>query len=122
MERLGDQVLAHLGPVGVRGVDQVDAQLDDAPEEALGLLRVVRRAPDALPGDPHGAETKAVDLEVTADGEGVHAYDASDRVQIPASCDASDRYSSNTLLQSCTRSVSSWPRSTLSASGCAACT
>ena len=73
MERLGDQVLADLGTVGVRGVDQVDAELDDAPEEALGLLRILRRAPDALPCDAHGAEAEAVDLEVTADGEGVHA-------------------------------------------------
>ena len=73
MERLGDQVLAHLRTVGVGGVDQVDAELQNAPEEALGLLRIVGRAPDALPGDPHGAETESVDLEVTADGEGVHA-------------------------------------------------
>ena len=73
MERLGDQVLAHLRAVRVRRVDQVDAELDDAPEEALGLLRVVGRAPDAVARDPHGAEAEAVNLEVTADGEGVHA-------------------------------------------------
>ena len=73
VERLGDQVLAHLRAVRVGRVDQVDAELHDAPEEALGLLRIVGRAPDALPGDPHGAEPEAVNLEVTADGEGVHA-------------------------------------------------
>jgi hypothetical protein len=31
MERLRDQVLAHLRPVRVCGVDQVDAELDNAP-------------------------------------------------------------------------------------------
>jgi hypothetical protein len=73
MERLGDQVLAHLRAVGVGRVDQVDADLDDAAEEALGLLRVLGRAPDALPCDPHGAEAKTVNFQVTADAEGVHA-------------------------------------------------
>jgi hypothetical protein len=63
----------HLRAVRVGRVDQVDAQLQNAPEEALRLLRIGGRAPDALPGDPHGAKPEAVDLEVTADGEGVHA-------------------------------------------------
>ena len=78
MKRLGDQVLAYLGAVRVGRVDQVDAELDDAPEQALGLLGVVGRAPDATAGDPHGAEAEPADLEITADGEGVHATDASD--------------------------------------------
>jgi hypothetical protein len=73
VERLSDEHFGHLGPVRVRGVDQVDAELDDSPEETLCLLRVVGRAPDAGACDPHGAEPKAVDLEVPADGEGVHA-------------------------------------------------
>jgi hypothetical protein len=79
MERLGDQVLAHLRPVRVGRVDQVDAELDDPPEEALGLVRVVRRAPDARPRDPHGAESEALNLELAADREGVHPTDASER-------------------------------------------
>jgi hypothetical protein len=31
VERLRDQQLAQLGPVGVGGVDQVDAELDGSP-------------------------------------------------------------------------------------------
>jgi hypothetical protein len=72
MQRLGDQVLAHLWAVRVGGVDQIDSQLDDSPEQTLGLLRVVWRAPDALPCDPHGAKAEAMNLEVTPDGERVH--------------------------------------------------
>jgi hypothetical protein len=79
VEDLGNQVLAHLGPVRVRGVDQVDAQHHDAAEEALGLLWIVRSAPNAVPRDPHGAEAEAVNLQVSADAEGIHLNDASER-------------------------------------------
>ena len=71
VQRLGDQVLADLGPVGVGGVDQVDAELDRrgaAPR--LRLVGVVGRAPDAVAGDPHRAEAEPADLEVAADREG----------------------------------------------------
>ena len=71
VQRLGDQLLADLGPVGVGGVDQVDAELDDPAQHALGPVAVGRLAPDPVAGDPHRAEAEAVDLEVAADLESV---------------------------------------------------
>ena len=67
MQRLGDQRLAHLGPVGVGRVDQVDAQLDCPPEHAARLVRLRRRAPDARSRERHGAEPETPHLELAAD-------------------------------------------------------
>ena len=69
VQRLRDQVLAHLGAVGVRGVDQVDVELDRSPEDAQRLVAVARLAPDALAGDPHGAEAEAPHRHVAAEDE-----------------------------------------------------
>jgi hypothetical protein len=49
----GDQSLAHIGAVGVRCVDEVDAELDSASEDGLGRLRVRRFTPDAVARNPH---------------------------------------------------------------------
>ena len=70
VERLGDQLLAHLGPVGVGGVDEVDAELDGAAQDRLRALAVGRRPPDALAGDPHRAEPEPAHLEVAAERDG----------------------------------------------------
>ena len=59
VKRLGDELLADPGPVGVGGVDQVDAELDRAPQHRDCGVAVRRRlAPDPLPGDAHRAETR----------------------------------------------------------------
>ena len=55
------------GPVGVGGVDEVDAELDRAAQDRLRLVAVGGRAPDAGAGDPHRAEAEAVDGQVAAD-------------------------------------------------------
>lgn len=44
MERRGDQFLADRRPVGVGGVDQVDAELDRAPRQGERPLAVGRRS------------------------------------------------------------------------------
>ena len=67
MQRLGDQRLAHLGPVGVGRVDQVHAQLDRPPEHPPRLVRLRRRAPDARSRERHGAEPEAPHLQLAAD-------------------------------------------------------
>src|SRR4051794_29958936 len=58
IEGLGDQLLADVRPVRVRGVDQVDAQLHRAPQDGNGLAVVRRRSPDAGTGNPHRAEAE----------------------------------------------------------------
>ena len=40
VQRLGDQPLGNLRPVGVGGIDQVDAQLDGAAQNAAGFGRI----------------------------------------------------------------------------------
>jgi hypothetical protein len=64
VQRLGDQPFAGLGPVGVGGVDEVDAQLDCTLEEAMGLLWFLRLLPD--PRQAHGAEPDPVDRHHSA--------------------------------------------------------
>src|SRR5205807_180066 len=70
LERLGDQRLAHLGPVGIGGVDEVDLELHGPAEHGLGLLALGWVPPDPGPGEAHGAEAEAVDGEVGADADG----------------------------------------------------
>src|SRR5947209_8504701 len=67
VERLGDQPLADLGPIGVGGIDEVDAEIDRAAEHALAFLAISGLTPDAFAGQPHGAEAEAIDGEITAD-------------------------------------------------------
>jgi hypothetical protein len=64
MERLGDELLAHVRAVGVRSVDEVDPELDGSAQHSAGLVSVGRIAPDASAGDAHGAEAEAVDRQV----------------------------------------------------------
>ena len=61
VERLGQDFLADVGPVGVGGVDEVHAQLHGAAYDGDGGLPVGRLAPDAVPDDAHGAEAQAMD-------------------------------------------------------------
>src|SRR3989454_8782471 len=62
MERLGDKPLAHLGSVGVGGIDERDAELDGPTQYGDRLAVVARFAPDPPARDPHSAEAEAVHL------------------------------------------------------------
>lgn len=66
----GDEPLAHLGAVAVGGVDEIDAELGDAFQDALRLGRVCGLTPDAGAGDAHRPEAESVDGKIAADGEG----------------------------------------------------
>ena len=79
MQCLGDQLLADHGAVAVRGVDEVHAALDGGPEDSQCALVVLRRAPDAVAGDLHGAVAEPVHLEVAAESEGVGVVDGGRR-------------------------------------------
>jgi len=67
VQRLGDEVLAHLGTVRVGGVDEVHVELDCSTQYRFGFVHVARFTPDAAPGDPHGTEPESIDGEVSAD-------------------------------------------------------
>ena len=70
MQRLADQILADVRAVRVRGVDQVDAELDRAPQDGERLLAVGRLAPDAGAGDLHRPEAEPMHGQIAADPEG----------------------------------------------------
>jgi len=69
MQRLADQLFADARAVAVGGVDEVYVQRAQALERAQRLGAVRWRAPDAVAGQAHGAEAKAIDLEVAGDLE-----------------------------------------------------
>jgi hypothetical protein len=64
MERLGDQLLAHLGPIRVGGVDQIDSELDGASQHRDRLIVILRWPPDARPSDAHRAEAQPANAAV----------------------------------------------------------
>jgi hypothetical protein len=73
MKGLGDQLFADIGSVAVGGVDEVDAQLGEAAQDAQGFVAIGRGTPDTFAGDAHGAKAEPVDLNVAANGEGAGA-------------------------------------------------
>ena len=66
MEGLGDQPLADLGTVRVRGVDQIDPELHGAPQHGDRFRLIARLPPNPPAGEPHGPETEAVYGKVAA--------------------------------------------------------
>src|SRR5215208_5531503 len=69
MQRLGYQLLADVGTVGVGGVDEVDTEVDGSPQPRLRRLGIVRRSPAAVARDSHRAEAETPDLEVAAEAQ-----------------------------------------------------
>ena len=69
MERLRDLFFVDVRAVRVGRVDEVDAQLDGAPQHVQRVLAVQRPAPDARPAQTHRAEAEPVDGQVAADGD-----------------------------------------------------
>jgi hypothetical protein len=64
-----DKLLGDIRPVGVRGVDEIDAKLRQAFECPDRLGPVKGRTPDAGAGDAHRPEAEAVDLDVATNLE-----------------------------------------------------
>src|SRR6202521_1860935 len=63
-QRFGDQLLADPGTVGIGCVDEADAELDRTAQQAYRCCPILRRTPDAAPGDPHAAEAEPADAEI----------------------------------------------------------
>ncbi len=68
-ERFADELFAYIRAVRVCGVDEVDAELDGAAQDALGFFTVPGLAPDAFAGDAHCAETEAMNFQIAAEPE-----------------------------------------------------
>ncbi len=69
VQRLAEKVLGDVGAVAVGRVDEVDTELDRSTQDGEGGVMALRRSPDALARDAHGAESEAVHLQVAAEGE-----------------------------------------------------
>src|ERR1017187_2175128 len=70
IQRLGNQLLTDIRTVGIRGVDEVDAQLKRAVQYAARLRRVLRCAPDIGSGNAHGAKAEAIHDQIAAYADG----------------------------------------------------
>ena len=70
MERLGDQPFADFGAIGIRRIDEVNAQVDGAAQDAAAFLGVGWLAPNAFARNAHGAIAEPVDRKIVADSKG----------------------------------------------------
>jgi hypothetical protein len=70
MQRLGDEPLVHLRPVGVGRIDEVDAELQRPVQHAPRALRILRLAPNPRTCQPHRTVAEAIHAQVAAEGEG----------------------------------------------------
>jgi hypothetical protein len=71
MQGFRDQTLAHLGAVGVRRVDEVDAELEGASQDSLRSPGIARLAPDARSRDSHRAVADAPNGQVASEQDRV---------------------------------------------------
>ena len=55
-----DELLRHIRSVRVGRVDEIDAQLDGAPQDAQGEIAIPRGSPHAAPRKLHRPETEPV--------------------------------------------------------------
>ena len=69
MKRFADQLLRHVRPIGIGGVDAIDAKLGQPFQRAEGFRPVLGLASNALAGDAHGAEAETIDLNLAAGPE-----------------------------------------------------
>src|SRR5205085_2630060 len=65
-QRLGDDLFADVRAVRLRGVNEIDAELDRAAQHGNALLAIFRRSPDAVAGQAHCAETETLHGEISA--------------------------------------------------------
>src|ERR1700737_1827189 len=65
MQRLGDETLGNYRTVGVGRVDEIDSQLDRAPQDSDRLGMVGRFSPDARAGELHRAEPEPGNRNIT---------------------------------------------------------
>ena len=69
VKRLANELLGDIRPIGVRGVDEIDAELRQAFEGSDRFVLVERRTPNAGASDAHCPKTEAMDLDVATNLE-----------------------------------------------------
>src|SRR5665213_1125033 len=76
-QRFRNELLGHKRSVRVRGIDQVDSEVDCPTEDGDGSCVIGRRSPHPVTGDSHRSKTKSVDDEIVADLEDSHVAGSS---------------------------------------------
>jgi hypothetical protein len=66
MQCLGNEELVRFRTVSIGGVDEIDAQLDCAPQNFLRVLAIRRPTPDPLACQAHRPKTEPVDQQIPA--------------------------------------------------------
>lgn len=69
VERFADEPLGDVRPIGIRGVDEIDAELGHALQRPKRFRSIFRRTPDARTRDAHRAEAEAMDFGIAVDLE-----------------------------------------------------
>jgi hypothetical protein len=69
MERLSYDFFTHAETVRVRGVDEIDSQVDSAPQNPDGLSPICWLAPNSVSRDSHRAEPQARNAKIASDQE-----------------------------------------------------
>src|SRR5215475_10039200 len=64
IQRFGDDFLAHARAVIIRGVNEVDAEIDGTAKHADGFAAIGGFAPNTLASDAHCAEAEPIDFEI----------------------------------------------------------
>ena len=59
-QRLGNQFLAYIWTIGVRGIDKIDIKLRSSAKNRQSCFAIFRRPPDAFAGKAHGSETETM--------------------------------------------------------------
>src|SRR5881296_4513475 len=67
-QRFGDQLFADVRTIGVRGIDEVNAQLYGTPKDGQRSGTVPGWPPDPLTCNTHSSETQAMDGKLSAEG------------------------------------------------------
>jgi hypothetical protein len=69
VQRLRYDFFAHVRAIGIRGIDEIDSQLDSAPQHPDGLGPIRGLSPNSLPRNSHRAESQARNPKVVSDQE-----------------------------------------------------
>jgi hypothetical protein len=70
MQGIGKQLLAHLGTVRIRGVEELHSEIEGSAENILRGSRIRRFTPAARAGQRHRSIADAAHGHVAADREG----------------------------------------------------
>jgi hypothetical protein len=68
-QSIADEPFIVAGTIDIGGIDEIDPQLNDAPEYGLRRVEIARGAPNAGPGQPHCTESQTTYRHFTANAK-----------------------------------------------------